>query len=150
MNVRARGQSLLEALLAIALVALLLGAAFSALGVAMRAKGADEDRATAANAAANAAAELRAATEYDATALAALGNATWSVLPPSPPPGAAPADASPITLSTSVRPDGAGVAVGLRFASAKTSGATTLVLQQYAPAPGSEVFRAGATPEPSP
>jgi type II secretory pathway pseudopilin PulG len=150
MNRRARGQSLLEALIALALVALLLSAAFAALGVTTRAKGADEGRASAANAAANAAAELRAATEYDVDALAAVGNATWIVLPPSPPPGAAPADAGPITLSTSVRPDGAGVAVGLSFASAKANGATTLFLQQYAPAPGSDVFRIGATPVPSP
>jgi Tfp pilus assembly protein PilV len=150
MNRRARGQSLLEALLALALVSLVLGAAFAALGVTTRAKAADEDRTTAADAAANVAAELRAATEYDADALAALGNATWTVLPPSPPPGASPADAALITLSTNVQPDGAGVAVGLSFASAKASGATTLVLQQYAPAPGSQVFRIGATPAPSP
>ncbi len=145
-----RGQTLLEALVAVATVSLVLAAVFAALATAARAKGSDEARAGGTNAAANAAAELRAAVEYDPAALAAVGNATWTVTPPSPPPGAAPSDGAPVTLSTTVTPQGSNVMVGLTFASTSANGSTTLVLQQYAPAPGDSIFAAGATPAPSP
>ncbi len=147
---RERGQSLLEVLVALGLASLVMSAAFAALVTSARAKASDEDRASAANAAANSVAELRAATEYDPDALAAIGNATWTVLPPLLPPGAGRSDAAPITLSTTTQASGAGLAVGLTFASAHSSGAATLFLQQYAPPPGAQVFRAGATPAPSP
>lgn len=146
-----RGQSLLEALVALGVASLVLGAAVAALIATSRGKGLDERRAAAADVAANAVAELRAACEYDAGALAAVGDATWTVLPPSPPPGASAADGAPVTLSTSVVPhQGGALTVGLTFSSAKANGSTTIVLQQYAPAPGAQVPGLLSTPAPGP
>ncbi len=148
---RERGQSLIEALVALGIFSLVFGAALAALGTVSRGKGLDEGRAAAADVAANAAAELRAACEYDPVALAAVGEAAWSVLPPAPPPGGSPADGAPVTLATTVaaQQDGA-LVLGLSFASARSSGSTKLVLQQYAPAPGTQVFSVAATQAPSP
>ena len=73
------------------------------------------------------------------------------MLPPSPPPGASPADASPVTLATQVaeQQDGA-LVVGLSFSAHGDGGAATLVLQQYAPVPGAQVYGAAALPPASP
>jgi len=141
---------MLEALVAIALVSIVLCAVFAALATAARGRAADEARANASDAAANAAAELRAAVEYDPNALAAVGAASWTVAPPSPPPGAPLTDAAPITLTTTVAVAGASTTVGLSFSSADVSGATNLVLQQYAPAPGSEIFAPDTLPSATP
>ena len=146
-----RGQSLVEALVALGIFSLVFGAALAALAATSRGKGLDEGRAAAAAIAANAAAELRAACEYDPAAIAAAGTATWTVLPPSPPPGSSPADGAPVTLTTTVAAQRPGaLLLGLSFASTRSSGSTTLLLQQYAPAPGAQVFGASATAAPSP
>ncbi len=146
-----RGQSLIEALVALGIFSLVFGAALAALATVSRAKGLDEGRAAAADIVANAATELRAACEYDPGALAAVGGATWRALPPSPPPGSSPADAAPVTLSTTVAGQQSGaLLLGLTFASSRSSGSTTLLLTQYAPAPGTQTFSDSASPAPSP
>src|SRR5271165_7055981 len=141
-----RGQSLLEVLLAIAMTGLVLGGAFGALAATARSRQSDTARLIAASAAANAATELRAAVEYDGAAVAAVGNATWTVAPPSPPPGAPPADAAAITLSTNVNVSGPAALVDLTFSSAHANGATKVTLQQYAPAPGAQLYAAAPSP----
>jgi len=150
-----RGQTLIEALVAFALTSLVLAAGFAAFALTARAKASDDLRGPAADVAANVAAELRAAVEYDPNALANVGNATWTVLPPLPPKGAAPSDGAPVTVSAtlaSAAGDGASsapLAVALTFSSATARGTTTLVLQQYAPPPGGVVYLS-ATPVPVP
>ena len=136
----ARGQALLETLVTLGVAGLTLGAVVALELATARGLHASEERPIELAAIANAANELQAAVEYDPGALAAVGGTSWSVVPPSPPPGAPPPDALPLALSGVTTSAGALVTVELNVSSGASPAASdTFYLQQRAPAPGSIV-----------
>jgi hypothetical protein len=136
----ARGQALLETLVTIGIAGLTLGAVVALELATTRGLHASEERPIELAAIANTANELQAAVEYDANALAAVGAASWSALPPSPPPGAPAPDALPLALSGTTAGDGTLVTVRLNVSSGTSPAASdTFYVQQRAPAPGSLV-----------
>ncbi len=135
-----RGQALLETLVTIGVAGLTLGAVVALELATTRGVHASEERPIQLAAIANTANELQAAVEYDPSALAAVGSASWSVVPPAPPPGAPAPDALPLALSGSATSDGTLVTVRLNVSSgASPATSDTFYLEQRAPAPGSIV-----------
>ena len=136
----ARGQALLETLVTLGVAGLTLGAVVALELATTRGLHASEERPIELAALANTENELQAAVEYDPGALAAVGAASWSIVPPSPPPGAPAPDAGPLALSSITTTDGALVTVRLNVSSgASPASSDTFYLQQRAPAPGSLV-----------
>ena len=134
-----RGQTLLEAVVALAVVLIALGLVNAAFRATTQAERPEQVRLVAYSALTDAATELVAATAYDPTALARLRAATWSVTPPSPPTPAPPGAAGPIALSSQISPYGLSRIVQLHAVTGPATVDATLSLRFAAPPPGAIV-----------
>jgi Tfp pilus assembly protein PilV len=143
----ARGQTLLETLLALTVLLVGLGAVAAALSVTARHDRPDEQRLIGLNLLGNAATELVAATAYDPVALARVRAATWKVRPPAPPSPAPSGDALPFELRASAQPQGQAQIVHLQATAADGSRDDVLLdLRFAAPPPGA--LLSGSSPPP--
>jgi hypothetical protein len=142
-----RGQSLLEATVAVAVVLIALGFAEAAFLATAKGGRPEEVRLIAYSALTDAVTELVAATAYDPSALAAVQAANWSVTPPTPPTPAPTGAAGPIALSSQVAPYGESQVVQIHAVTGPATVDATLSLRFAAPPPGAIV---DAIPSPSP